>query len=256
VINVTHSNFATTMRTGFVERARINIDTTNQTALPLFVDASGGDFHQAVGGPTIDAGINDAANGATDFDGESRTMNGTTDIGADEATATIPTIPEGLIPGGGPTKSDCYAELAVTGIENPSARVKNNKVVSCTDGEACDTGSCGDNTCSVRIRLCINQSDPNGAACAPPARLDRVTVKARGKVKLDVAVPQLLEGPQCGAFLDGTIPVKVNKKGKVVGAGKAKIKIAARAPESTKPRPDKDTITIQCLPRTVACPSG
>jgi hypothetical protein len=170
-------------------------------------------------------------------------------------TTSTTALPVGLIPGGGPTKSDCYAELGVVGIENPSARVEKNKKVLCTDGEACDLGACGDRRCDVRIRVCINQSDPNVAACAPPARLDRVTVKARGKVKLDVAVPQLLEGPQCGAFLDAAVPIKVNKKGKPLPS-KATLKLAAKAPRSTKPRPDKDTITIQCLPRTVACPSG
>ena len=173
---------------------------------------------------------------------------------AEPTTTTTTMPPAGLVPGGGPTKSDCYVELGVVGIENPSERVKNNKIVLCTDGEACDTGPCGDRQCDVRLRVCINQPDPNLASCTPPSRLDRVTVKTQGKVKLDVGVPQLLAGPQCGAFFDGTIPVKVNKKGKVVGAGKAKIKIDARAPKGTKPRPDEDTITIECVPRTVPCP--
>src|SRR5690349_17214426 len=53
-----------------------------------------------------------------------------------------------LVPGGGPTKSDCYAGLSVLGAANPGStgnQVKNNKVVECTDGEACDQGACGDN---------------------------------------------------------------------------------------------------------------
>jgi hypothetical protein len=33
----------------------------------------------------------------------------------------------GLIPGGGPTKSDCYPELSVDGITNPSERVQKNR---------------------------------------------------------------------------------------------------------------------------------
>jgi len=48
---------------------------------------------------------------------------------------------------------------------------------------------------------------------------------SKGRVKLDVAVPQRLEGPQCGAFLGGT-----------------------------NPRPNEGSITLQCVPRTVACP--
>jgi hypothetical protein len=56
----------------------------NQTAAPLFVDAAGGDFHQLLGSPTIDAGMDDPANGTTDPDGNRRTLGAATDIGAYE----------------------------------------------------------------------------------------------------------------------------------------------------------------------------
>jgi hypothetical protein len=32
--------------------------------------------------------------------------------------------------------------------------------------------------------------------------------------------------------------------------------VTAKAPAHTKPRTDADTVTIQCLPRTVACPAS
>ena len=57
---------------------------SNQTAAPLFVNAPSGDFHQAAGSPTIDAGINDPLNGTTDIDGEARQIGPLIDIGADE----------------------------------------------------------------------------------------------------------------------------------------------------------------------------
>lgn len=56
----------------------------NQTAAPLLVDLAGGDFHQQVGSPTIDAGVDDPANGSTDPDGNLRTIGSATDIGAFE----------------------------------------------------------------------------------------------------------------------------------------------------------------------------
>lgn len=76
----------------------------NQTAPPSFVAASSGNFAEATGSPTIDAGLTEAANGATALAGESRVLpgvcNGTpvTDVGAYEfvptcAPSTLPLPP-------------------------------------------------------------------------------------------------------------------------------------------------------------------
>jgi hypothetical protein len=56
----------------------------NQTAAPLLVDFAGGDFHQLAGSPTVDAGVDDPANGTADLDGNPRTLGAATDIGAYE----------------------------------------------------------------------------------------------------------------------------------------------------------------------------
>ena len=162
----------------------------------------------------------------------------------------------GLIPGGGPTKSDCYAELSVDGITNPSDRVQKNKTVLVTDGDVGDTGPCGDFKCTVRVGVCMNQRDPNLPDCTPPASLEKLTVKGA----FTISTPQLLEGSACGAFVTGDVEAKVkrDKAGDVkkAKAGKTKIKVNAKAPKDTKPRTDADTVTIQCLPRTVACASA
>lgn len=57
-----------------------------QTAEPRFADAAAGDFRQAPGSPTIDAGLpaSDATFGTTDVDGDARTVGAAPDIGADE----------------------------------------------------------------------------------------------------------------------------------------------------------------------------
>jgi hypothetical protein len=163
-----------------------------------------------------------------------------------------------LVPGGGPTKSDCYAGLSVLGAANPGStgnQVKNNKVVECTDGEACDQGACGDNACTFSVALCINQPDPTGA-CSAPGVLDSVKVKAKGSVKLNVQVPQLLAGSACGAFVDGALTVQLKKNGKPKSIPKTKLMIVAKAPKGTKPRTDEDEITLKCLPRTTPCPTA
>jgi hypothetical protein len=65
---------------------------------PLLRDTAHGDFHELAGSPTIDAGIDDPANGDTDLDGNPRTLGGATDVGAYEfappptATTLSPTI--------------------------------------------------------------------------------------------------------------------------------------------------------------------
>ena len=76
---------------------------TNQTAPPFFVDAEAGDFREAADSPTIDAGVNEAANGTTDLAGNPRTLPGQltcdqvplaiTDIGAYEFVPVAPTCP-------------------------------------------------------------------------------------------------------------------------------------------------------------------
>lgn len=73
-----------------------------QTAPPKFVDAATGNFREAPGSPTIDSGVNDPANGATDLDGNPRALPGAitcaqpnppavTDIGAYEFIPAAPT---------------------------------------------------------------------------------------------------------------------------------------------------------------------
>src|SRR5436190_8535806 len=68
----------------------INGADGNQATKPVFVNAAAGDYRQAPGSPTIDAGLEAPINGAFDVDGDTRTLGntdvgaGTTDIGADE----------------------------------------------------------------------------------------------------------------------------------------------------------------------------
>jgi hypothetical protein len=64
----------------------------NQTAPPQFVDASKGDYHEAAGSPTIDAGAVDQL-GALDLDGNPRALGSAPDIGAYEFVPPIP-VPE------------------------------------------------------------------------------------------------------------------------------------------------------------------
>src|SRR5262245_15466429 len=156
----------------------------------------------------------------------------------------------GLIPGGGsPKKADCYGELQVEGIDNPSQRVEKNRKVLCTDGEACDTGPCGDRKCNMKVAACINQTDPNVPTCTPPSGLSKLKVSGA----FNIQIPQLLTGSACGALLDVEIPLKGTETRPK--AGKRKVTMKAKGVAGTKPKLDEDEYLIACIPRTVACPS-
>ena len=71
---------------------------TNQTAVPLFVDASLGNYRQATGSPTIDAGATDSLTGSSDLDGASRPQGAAIDIGAYEATPPVNPPPADATP--------------------------------------------------------------------------------------------------------------------------------------------------------------
>jgi hypothetical protein len=81
-ITIDHSNFGLQSASG---GGQIINGAGNQqlSGSPLFV--APGDYHQALGSMTIDAGATSPFNGARDFDGDPRSLGfGGTDIGADE----------------------------------------------------------------------------------------------------------------------------------------------------------------------------
>jgi hypothetical protein len=96
-VKFTHSNYAT-VSGEMAPLATITAAGTNgnQTAPPAFVDATGGDFREVAGSPTIDAGLTEAANGPTALAGEPRSLGSclggpaATDIGAYEFVPTAP----------------------------------------------------------------------------------------------------------------------------------------------------------------------
>jgi hypothetical protein len=85
-----HSNFDTTKEAA----AKFTDGGGNQIAPPLFVNAAAGDYREAAGSPTIDAGIADPLAGALDLAGNARTQGGAIDIGAYEfVPPPLPTPP-------------------------------------------------------------------------------------------------------------------------------------------------------------------
>jgi hypothetical protein len=98
-ITLHHSNYLTpsSQNMGVVQDA---VGDPHQTASPLFTNAGSGDYSEAPGSPTINAGITDPLNGPLDFAGNARSQGSSTDIGAYEVV--VPTS-GGPGPGAGPT---------------------------------------------------------------------------------------------------------------------------------------------------------
>jgi hypothetical protein len=67
------------------DTARIVAGTGNKDAVPLFSNEAGGDFSQADGSPSLDAGGADALAGTYDFAGRARTYGAAIDMGAHES---------------------------------------------------------------------------------------------------------------------------------------------------------------------------
>lgn len=93
-VTVTNSNFDTLVKEGSKSTVTEN---ANQTAPPLFVDAAAGDYRQAAGSPTIDAGSFDGI-GQLDLGGNPRVLGPAPDIGAYEfVPAPPPPAPEPVL---------------------------------------------------------------------------------------------------------------------------------------------------------------
>ena len=101
----------------------------NQFLPPQFVNAAAGDFRQGAGSPTIDAGVTDPANGPLDLDGNGRTANGRTDIGAYEHQPGSSAPPP-------PPPRDTTAASTLIGTLRLSRTGAISATLSCPAGEA------------------------------------------------------------------------------------------------------------------------
>jgi hypothetical protein len=162
-----------------------------------------------------------------------------------------------LVSGSGNKKAGCYLEMNVKGVTNPGStgnQVKGNKTILCTDGEPCDQGACGDHMCVFSVAACINQTDPNLPQCTRPTGLQQVKVKSKGSALVNIAVPALLTGSGCGAFVDGTLTIPLKKNGKPKKIPVEKFSLQAKAVKGTKPGSAKGQVVFKCLLRTTPCP--
>jgi hypothetical protein len=109
---VTHSNFDKLDGNG--GNSQVIDGGGNQHDAPKFVNPAAGDYRQAPGSVTIDAGINQPANGAFDVDGDPRRID-TTDIGADEFVRPV-IVATGPATGIGPDSATLIGNVNEIGV--------------------------------------------------------------------------------------------------------------------------------------------
>jgi uncharacterized delta-60 repeat protein len=175
-------------------------------------------------------------------------LPGTTIVTTTVPPSTTTTTLQTVLLGGGPlnSKGDCYLELKVTG----DVPVKNHTTATCTDGDPCDAGPCGDDRCDFVVAACASQTDP-ALSCSPPPALEAVKLSG----VLASSGGSLMSGPACSATTQVQTPVKFTKRGAyLANKSRVVIKGSAKAPKGVSPRKDKDKWTFQCMPRTAPCP--
>jgi hypothetical protein len=131
-VSLDHSSYATTVESGGTATVTPAGTGTNQLEPPTFVDAATGDFHEAAGSPTIDAGAVDASSGVLDLDGNARTVRG-------RAATSCPGLPDigayELV-----SPFDCAApETSITG---PTSTADNTPTFTLASTDAGSTFEC------------------------------------------------------------------------------------------------------------------
>jgi len=85
----------------------------------------------------------------------------------DSCQCLLPDRPGVCVPGGGPPATDCLTELLPAGVQLAAGPGGLAKAASCTDGDpACDADGVADGRCTLKLVLCVNNTDPR-LACAP-----------------------------------------------------------------------------------------
>ena len=173
-VTLSHSNFklvGQSTESGGTATTTFAGTGTNQSELPIFVDAAAGDFHQAPGSPTINAGTIDGSSGPTDIDGEARRLGFAADIGADEFTEA----PDADADGVGDPSDNCPT----------MSNIHQTNTDSDAQGDVCDLDDDNDGVadasddCATTAGTSANGGCPGGRpdTTAPQTTLRKVTIK-------------------------------------------------------------------------------
>lgn len=169
-------------------------------------------------------------------------------LGAGLLLAAVSSWAATLVPGGGPARQDCLAQLAADGVGFPAG--KTPKGVSCADGDACDLDGVRNGVCLLSVAVCLNQPTRS----CQPGPVTSVTLTTKKKAPIDVtplqtAVDAVLPAATTACAAATALPVPLpgpNKRG-VVEPTEVLVKAVAKAGG----RKDRNKWKLTCIPTTV-----
>jgi hypothetical protein len=190
-ITLSHSNYhdPAQLNTGVVADAG---GAPHQAAPPIFIDAGGGNFGEAPGSPTIDAGLTDALSGSTDFAGGARVLGASTDIGAEEFISPPPSAPRGL-----PSNAFSIGKLKnnkKTGTATVPVFVSGPGTVLVSDAQASSSGNSGSKAPKGKYKALIKPATVSAVASGKtlirltPSSAGRRILRLKGRVQVKAIV--------------------------------------------------------------------
>jgi hypothetical protein len=135
--------------------------STNQTAQPIFLDASL--YHQAFNSPTVDKGTTDVNVGTADLDGDARRLGAATDIGADEYDTIAPTVAFVHVPKHKTHKHKVTFTFVASEAVTFTCKVDKKKAKPCGSPFKVKTKRFGKHTITVTARDLVGNVTPTPA---------------------------------------------------------------------------------------------
>lgn len=155
-----------------------------------------------------------------------------------------------LVPGGGPARQDCLAQLAADGVGFPAG--KTPKGVTCADGDSCDLDGERNGVCLLSVAFCLNQATRS----CQPGQVTSVTLKTKKKSPIDPAplqaaidsLPLPTSESVCSSAAVLSVPLPGPDKRGEVKPTQVLVKAVAKAGG----RSDRNKWKLTCIPTTVA----
>ena len=157
---LSYSNYDKIEELGGGNASNVGSVSTNQTALPIFLDATL--YHQAQNSPTVDKGTTDNV-GTADLDGQPRQLGAAPDIGADEYDTIAPDVAFVHVPKQKSRKHKVTFTFIATEAVTFTCKVDKKKAKPCNSPFKVKIKRYGKHKITVTARDVVGNVDPTPA---------------------------------------------------------------------------------------------